>query len=280
MSSDHLNDLIQELDEYETERNWAALYMDLLAMQEQLDYTVEAACAKGNMMKNRYRDVLPADEFRVRLNRQPDYINANRCIVPLQDLEFSKSYIMTQGPMDETAGDFWEMVWQENSSSVVMLTNTIENRMLKCHQYFPDVENPKVSYTSALGTFVANLIDQQSAHDFTIRKISLQIVGKSEPRTITHYHYTGWPDHGVPDNPTSFVKFFLYLSSLGVLPSIPKNSKQEEANSLNESPAPPPVLHCSAGIGRTGVLCVVDSCYTMVRFFIHIYPSLVSSSFL
>lgn len=200
-----------------------------------------------NKPKNRYKNILPFDDTRVVLQNadgSKGYINANFIRVDeegLFDTEPSacKVYIATQGPLQNTIGDFWQMVWQEKCRVIVMTTREVERSKPKCCRYWPDERNETVEHAG----FKVKNVGETTTGDYTLRELELTDVPTSEFRVIYHFHFTAWPDHGVPGDPGCALNFL------------------EQVNSKQDSSGPdvgPIVVHCSAGIGRTGTFIVID----------------------
>uniref|UniRef100_A0A8C7FYL4 protein-tyrosine-phosphatase n=1 Tax=Oncorhynchus kisutch TaxID=8019 RepID=A0A8C7FYL4_ONCKI len=142
-------------------------------------------------------------------------------------------YISTQGPMQETVYDFWRMVWQENTATIVMVTNLVEVGRVKCCKYWPDD-------TEIYRDMKVTLIETQLLSEYVIRTFAVEKRGAHEIREIRQFHFTGWPDHGVPYHTTGLLGFVRRVKS-----KTPAN-------------AGPMVVHCSAGAGRTGCFIVID----------------------
>lgn len=200
---------------------------------------IHAARDERNLDKNRYRDVIPGESTRVKL--QPDeedkheYINAN--YVSGYN-KHEKAYIFTQGPLQHTVKDFWRMIWQENISIIVMTTNIRESGTMKCFSYWPLNVNEQLH---AGQYHIENQqIDQYES--FLLTTLVLKKTNHSDSRRIYHAHYLKWPDHGVP---TGTKDALLFLE------------KVEYYKQLTQTNAPI-LLHCSAGIGRTGTFCAID----------------------
>ncbi|NP_001167468.1 protein tyrosine phosphatase non-receptor type 6 L homeolog [Xenopus laevis] len=206
-----------------------------------------------NKSKNRYKNILPYDHTRVILkcgdNNTPgsDYINANYVNNKLWgDGEPPKRFIACQGCLNSTTGDFWEMVWQENSRVIVMTTKEIEKGRTKCVTYWPDVG----TNGNKFGRFWVELVRERDTKEYKVRVLRVSIIDSTEkPRDIHHYQYLTWPDHGVPANPGGVLSFL------------------EEVNCMQESmpKAGPIVVHCSAGIGRTGTIIVIDMLLDLIQ---------------
>ncbi|XP_067304539.1 tyrosine-protein phosphatase non-receptor type 6 isoform X1 [Pseudorasbora parva] len=198
-----------------------------------------------NKSKNRYKNILPFDDTRVSLqNADPnvvgsDYINANYVVNKLMDINHQKVYIACQGCLATTVGDFWQMVWQEESRVIVMTTREVEKGRNKCVPYWPTVEGE----SKDVGKYIVTLLSEKDASDYKIRVMELTAPHRNEPaRTIWHYQYLSWPDHGVPQEPGGVLSFLEQV-----------NIKQHELSSSG-----PMIIHCSAGIGRTGTIVVID----------------------
>ncbi|XP_061195009.1 receptor-type tyrosine-protein phosphatase epsilon-like [Saccostrea echinata] len=197
-------------------------------------YKCDAGKREENVIKNRYKITFPYDHSRVILRTESgsDYINANY----IEGAEREREYIAAQGPKPNTLDDFWEMVWQENVFSIVMLTNLKEGTKVKCHQYWPDA-NKNVNY----GSVSVKLMEEKEYAFYIVRKMTARHSESKESRTVTQYHYTAWPDHGTPE-PLCLVVFLDHVTRIG--------------SSQNDSPT---IVHCSAGIGRTGTYIALDA---------------------
>lgn len=193
----------------------------------------DEAAKKENIRRNRYCDVLPYDFNRVHL-ASGEYINASY----LQSKESDAAqwrYIATQGPLKTGVEDFWQMVFEQESNVIIMLTRTTEKFTEKCASYFSE----KARSEERHGVFLVRTTSQSELNgDVTSRELSLVHSKKGITRKVMHYHYHTWPDHGVPD----------YTDPIRVLSRLLRSTKIEG----------PPIVHCSAGIGRTGTFCTVD----------------------
>ncbi|KAL4717840.1 hypothetical protein ACJJTC_000989 [Scirpophaga incertulas] len=161
----------------------------------------------------------------------------------------NRKYILTQGPLAFTVGHFWLMVWEQNSRAILMLNKIIEKNEIKCHWYWPHGlgEANKVTYDDVQLT--VEQISEQELHYYTIRRFRLVDMETGDIREVVQYHYTTWPDFGVPTSPLVFLNFLKKVRDSGVL----------------DAEAGPPVVHCSAGIGRSGTFCLVDSCLVLIE---------------
>uniref|UniRef100_A0AAQ4RQM4 Receptor-type tyrosine-protein phosphatase kappa n=1 Tax=Gasterosteus aculeatus aculeatus TaxID=481459 RepID=A0AAQ4RQM4_GASAC len=214
----------------------------------------DSAKKDENRMKNRYGNIIAYDHSRVRLQtlegeQSSDYINANyvdvsthtsQChqrkvtlLFVFQGYHRPNHYIATQGPMQETVFDFWRMVWQENTAAIVMVTNLVEVGRVKCCKYWPDD-------TEIYRDIKVTLIETELLSEYVIRTFAVEKRGAHEIREIRQFHFTGWPDHGVPYHATGLLGFI----------------RRVKSKTLTN--AGPMVVHCSAGAGRTGCFIVID----------------------
>ncbi|XP_062854507.1 tyrosine-protein phosphatase non-receptor type 1 isoform X2 [Trichomycterus rosablanca] len=160
--------------------------------------------------------------------------------------EAQRSYILTQGPLPNTCGHFWELVWEQRTRGVVMLNRVIEKGSVKCAQYWPQREERDAVFEDT--NFKVTLVAEDVKSYYTVRQLELENLSTQETREILHFHYTTWPDFGVPESPASFLNFLFKVRESGCL-----NSDQG-----------PVVVHCSAGIGRSGTFCLVDTCLLLM----------------
>ncbi|XP_038599888.1 receptor-type tyrosine-protein phosphatase epsilon isoform X2 [Tachyglossus aculeatus] len=209
-----------------------------------LQGTFELANKEENREKNRYPNILPNDHSRVilaSLDGVPcsDYINASY----IDGYKEKNKFIAAQGPKQETVNDFWRMIWEQKSATVVMLTNLKERKEEKCFQYWPD------QGCWLYGNIRVSVEDCVVLVDYTIRKFCVQSPAESSkaPRLVTQLHFTSWPDFGVPFTPIGMLKFL------------------KKVKTLNPAQAGPIVVHCSAGVGRTGTFIVIDSVIAMMQ---------------
>ncbi|XP_070563083.1 receptor-type tyrosine-protein phosphatase mu-like [Ptychodera flava] len=203
--------------------------------------SVEDAKIPDNTKKNRFRNILAYDHSRVRLDPiegepNSDYINASY----IDGYKKEKAYIAAQGPNNLTVDDLWRLVWQQNITIILMATNLSENGKVKCHQYWPEGDNEW--YGDIFVTFVGT----DSYADYNVRTFQLQMED-SEVRVVKQFHFTVWPDMGVPIYATGVLGMLRHLKS-----SIPANSG-------------PLLVHCSAGVGRTGTFISIDAMQEMAK---------------
>ncbi|CAD0201475.1 unnamed protein product [Chrysodeixis includens] len=165
-----------------------------------------------NLNKNRYRDIAPYDSTRVILKNGPtgDYINASYINMEIPNSDSVLTYIATQGPLSSTVGDFWQMVWESESSLIVMLTVLTERGRAKCHQYWPKVGNTPLKATNSLTIFTTS----EQNHGHYVRREMTVKENTGACRNVTQLQYTAWPDHGVPEDATAFINFTQLCSTL------------------------------------------------------------------
>ncbi|XP_012577672.1 PREDICTED: receptor-type tyrosine-protein phosphatase F isoform X11 [Condylura cristata] len=199
-------------------------------------FTWENSNLEVNKPKNRYANVIAYDHSRVILTSidgvpGSDYINANY----IDGYRKQNAYIATQGPLPETMGDFWRMVWEQRTATVVMMTRLEEKSRVKCDQYWP----PRG--TETYGLIQVTLLDTVELATYTMRTFALHKSGSSEKRELRQFQFMAWPDHGVPEYPTPILAFL------------------RRVKTCNPLDAGPMVVHCSAGVGRTGCFVVIDA---------------------
>ncbi|CAB3236635.1 unnamed protein product [Arctia plantaginis] len=228
------------------------------------DEPAAAARLPHNAPKNRYRDIAPYDSTRVVLKNGPtgDYINASYINMEIPtgaaNPDTVLTYIATQGPLASTVGDFWQMVWESESSLIVMLTVLTERGRAKCHQYWAKVGTTPLKATSTLTIYTNS---EQNYGHYIRREMTIKEAGGAS-RAVTQLQYTAWPDHGVPDDATAFINFTQLCASLRnrspLIPTVVEEEEEEEGSTQESSLAPPMVVHCSAGVGRTGALVLCE----------------------
>ncbi|MGH0134066.1 UNVERIFIED_CONTAM: hypothetical protein FKN15_054463 [Acipenser sinensis] len=209
-----------------------------------LQHITQMKCAEGYGFKEEYEHEchfqlkhIIYDHSRVRLlplegEQNSDYINANY-IDTFGQMKYDTCESVLERPMQETVYDFWRMVWQENTASIVMVTNLVEVGRVKCCKYWPDD-------TEIYRDMKVTLIETELLSEYVIRTFAVEKRGAHEIREIRGFHFTGWPDHGVPYHATGLLGFVRRIKS------------KSPAN------AGPMVVHCSAGAGRTGCFIVID----------------------
>ncbi|XP_041134225.1 receptor-type tyrosine-protein phosphatase F-like isoform X7 [Polyodon spathula] len=199
-------------------------------------FTWENSNLEVNKPKNRYANVISYDHSRVILTSidgvpGSDYINANY----IDGYRKQNAYIATQGPLPETLSDFWRMVWEQRTNTIVMMTRLEEKSRVKCDQYWPS------RGTETYGMIQVTMLDTVELATYSVRTFALYKNGSSEKRELRQFQFMAWPDHGVPEYPTPILAFL------------------RRVKACNPPDAGPMVVHCSAGVGRTGCLIVIEA---------------------
>ncbi|KAI1892681.1 hypothetical protein AGOR_G00136060 [Albula goreensis] len=210
-------------------------------MKQTCRFSTDAGELKDNIKKNRYKDILPYDQTRVPLKpleneSESDYINASF----VQGAVGNKRYIATQGPLSHTVGDFWRMIWQYDVKVIVMACREIEMGKKKCERYWA-----AHTETSIFGPFAITNLEELSPNEEIITR-TLLVKYQDETRTLSQFQYTAWPDHGIPyasDGILGLMDMVRKIQGIGVAPIL---------------------IHCSAGCGRTGVICTVDYVHDLI----------------
>ncbi|XP_063598052.1 receptor-type tyrosine-protein phosphatase delta-like isoform X2 [Penaeus indicus] len=182
-----------------------------------------------NKPKNRFSNVLAFDHSRVRISRkegagQTDYINANY----IKDHAGQPSFVAAQGPKDETLDDFWRMVWEQRASTIVMLTNLMEKGKVMCTKYWP------AAGAWPLESDIYQIRNLNEVKDSLYVSRTLEVTEGQQKRIVKHYHFLAWPDFGTPEREEDLLGF---IAAVRRFPA---------------SAAHPVVVHCRAGVGRTG----------------------------
>ncbi|XP_058130911.1 receptor-type tyrosine-protein phosphatase C isoform X2 [Dasypus novemcinctus] len=202
-------------------------------------FSIKDARKPFNQNKNRYVDILPYDYNRVTLSEingdaGSNYINASY----IDGFKEPRKYIAAQGPRDETVDDFWRMIWEQKATVIVMVTKCEEGNRNKCAEYWPSMEEG----TRDFGDVIVKISEHKRCPDYVIQKFS--ITNKKEKATgreVTHIQFTSWPDHGVPEDPHLLLKL------------------RRRVNAFSNFFSGPIVVHCSAGVGRTGTYIGIDA---------------------
>ncbi|XP_015491636.1 receptor-type tyrosine-protein phosphatase F isoform X11 [Parus major] len=199
-------------------------------------FTWENSNLEVNKPKNRYANVIAYDHSRVILTSidgvpGSDYINANY----IDGYRKQNAYIATQGPLPETLSDFWRMVWEQKTATIVMMTRLEEKSRVKCDQYWPS------RGMETYGMIQVALVDTVELATYTVRTFALYKNGSNEKTELRQFQFMAWPDHGVPEYPTPILTFL------------------RRVKACNPTDAGPMVVHCSAGVGRTGCFIVIDA---------------------
>ncbi|XP_062501677.1 tyrosine-protein phosphatase non-receptor type 1-like isoform X2 [Corticium candelabrum] len=235
-----------EFDDLDDSQGWVELFYTLGDEARRNAGTQKIAKEPQNKPLNRYKDVHPIDETRVVLREgDVDYINANHVQIP----EVERKYILAQGPLERTCGHFWQMVWEQESKGVIMLNRTIEKGMRKCHEYWPNGEEDGDEDEVTFSDFHITLLTKDYGDSYNKSILKLENLKTEETREVLHFHYLRWPDFGVPQQSDTFLDFLAATRNAGVL----------------DKNVGPCVIHCSAGIGRSGTFCLVDACLEMFR---------------
>uniref|UniRef100_A0A673ZZ67 protein-tyrosine-phosphatase n=1 Tax=Salmo trutta TaxID=8032 RepID=A0A673ZZ67_SALTR len=194
-----------------------------------------SAEATENKPKNRYNNVLPYDSSRVKLSIHgspfDDYINSNY----IPGYNSRKEFIAAQGPLPITVNEFWRMIWEKNVQTLVMLTRCNEQGRVKCEKYWP-------SETKHFQNITVTTTSEIPLEDWTIRDFDVKNVRTAETRSVRHFHFTAWPDHGVPETTELLINF--------------RHLVREHMDQYSRHS--PTVVHCSAGVGRTGTFIAID----------------------
>ncbi|KAM9317314.1 tyrosine-protein phosphatase non-receptor type 14 [Gastrophryne carolinensis] len=201
-----------------------------------------------NLERNRVREVLPYEENRVELvptkENNTGYINASHIKVVVGDKEWR--YIATQGPLPQTFHDFWQMVWEQGVNVIAMIMSEEEEGRAKSHRYWPKLGSRHNSSTYGKFKVTTNFRTDSGCYATTGLKIKHLLSGQE--RTVWHLQFTDWPDHGCPEEVQGFLSYLEEIQSV-----------RRHANSMLDSHNNPPVLvHCSAGVGRTGVVILTE----------------------
>ncbi|CAG4943458.1 unnamed protein product [Parnassius apollo] len=217
--------------------------------------TFHHAKLPSNVAKNRYTDVLCYDHSRVLLSQTDpddpttDYINANY----VDGYKQKNAFICTQGPLPKTFGDFWRMVWEQGSLVVVMTTRAVERGRVKCGQYWPAAPGARATH----GAFAVATETVDAHEDYVVSHLLLTDLRTEQTRRVWHGQYVRWPDYGVPGGGRAqpVLRFLHHVRAAQ------RAALQHLGDAwAGHSRGPPIVVHCSAGIGRTGTFITLDVC--------------------
>ncbi|XP_022079809.1 tyrosine-protein phosphatase non-receptor type 4-like isoform X2 [Acanthaster planci] len=214
--------------------------------------TMNACRHPDNIAKNRYRDISPYDATRITLEgaESGDYINANLIKMEIPVSNITNLYIAAQGPLPNTCGDFWYMVWEQECSLIAMLTTNVERGRVKCHKYWPEL-GQKLLYPPHLEVACTG---SEETPSFAYRDFMITHTETGETRKVLQMQYIAWPDHGVPDDSSDFLDFVIRV-------------RQHRVGTTA-----PTLVHCSAGIGRTGVLITMETAMCLIESNQPVYP--------
>lgn len=280
-------------------------YKELEISQHHINDAYPCAVALSVPQLNRYCDVLPYDHTRVVLkschsndgdvpSTSMSYINASMIrntnspagavsVVDRADAQAPPpplrwQYIAAQGPLSNTIGAFWNMVVQEKAETIVMLTGFIENQRKKCEIYFPENQDTSMQFDHGM-VVVRNTKTDKAIPGIVCRTLEVVVSRKQDDGAIMllhthvvhHYHFALWPDHGVPSSPESFLILCLLMRKRSM-------ARERELTSAPLPPDTPIVVHCSAGIGRSGVFCTVDIAIQQLLFALSCIPSIINTT--
>ncbi|XP_069020078.1 receptor-type tyrosine-protein phosphatase-like N isoform X2 [Embiotoca jacksoni] len=198
---------------------------------------VSVAQSDANVKKNRCPDSVPYDHSRVKLRAEinpsrSDYINASTII---EHDPRMPAYIATQGPLSHTISDFWQMVWENGCTVIVMMTALVEDGEKQCDRYWPD------EGSSLYHIYEVNLVSEHIwCNDFLVRSFYLKNVQTQETRTLTQFHFLSWPAQGIPTSTRPLLDF------------------RRKVNKCYRGRSCPIIVHCSDGTGRTGTYILID----------------------
>uniref|UniRef100_A0A0B7AHF1 protein-tyrosine-phosphatase n=2 Tax=Arion vulgaris TaxID=1028688 RepID=A0A0B7AHF1_9EUPU len=205
-------------------------------------FLMDVGKKENNLKKNRYKDILPYDDHRVVLNilegdQDSDYINASK----LKGVRGTGGYIATQGPLAMTVNDFWRMIWEYNVEIIFMACRIVESGKIKCKQYWNDQGK-----SEEFGNITVYTETEEKIMSDCVQR-NFQVVKGDEVRHVTQYHYSGWPDHGIPDDAGHIRDMIGFM---------------RQTRHIDQAPL---LVHCSAGCGRTGAIIAIDHVWTILE---------------
>lgn len=248
-TSSGTNSIEAEYNEIESRNGWCSVFQEIREKSElearQNEFSTNESKKLDNRRLNRYRDVSPYDHSRIVLKRgETDYINANLVKMDRAD----RKYILCQGPLSLTVGHFWLMVWEYNSRAILMLNKLVEKKQIKCHLYWPEEIGEEHKLELPEVQLAIEYLKRIEYKNFCKRTFRLTDLETNKAREVVQFHYTTWPDFGIPSSPVAFLQFLKEVRESGAL----------------DKDVGPPIIHCSAGIGRSGTFCVVDCCLVLI----------------
>ncbi|XP_037620590.1 protein tyrosine phosphatase receptor type Db isoform X20 [Sebastes umbrosus] len=238
---------IQRLTQIEPGENVTGMELEFKRLASAKAHTSRFVSANlpCNKFKNRLVNIMPYETTRVCL--QPirgvegsDYINASF----IDGYRQQKAYIATQGPLAETTEDYWRMLWEHNSTIVVMLTKLREMGREKCHQYWPAERSARYQY------FVVDPMAEYNMPQYILREFKVTDARDGQSRTVRQFQFTDWPEQGVPKSGEGFIDF---------IGQVHKTKEQFGQDG-------PITVHCSAGVGRTGVFITLSIVLERMRY--------------
>ncbi|XP_069134506.1 tyrosine-protein phosphatase 10D-like isoform X3 [Argopecten irradians] len=234
-----LGNIKQVLDRLKKDSGRLSLleWKDLNALSP--EFPKEVAKLAVNVPKNRYNNILPFDRSRVKLyGGGNDYINANY----IPGYKFEREYIACQGPLPGTIVDFWQMVWEQDVPIIVMLTRCKEGETVKCEQYWPEnIDEPEV-----YGMIEVTRTASENNDDYIYSEFSIS--SGDQEKSVKHFHFLEWPDFSAELECNAFLSFLFKVK-----------------NEIHDDLVGPIIVHCSAGVGRTGTYLTVDFLSEYIR---------------